>query len=65
MPKLAVFPKAFMQELCKDGTMKLAEWIDLACKLDVDGLEWYAGFLEMADPSKWDGFRQQVENQGK
>ncbi|MDT7828829.1 sugar phosphate isomerase/epimerase family protein [Pricia sp. S334] len=65
MPKLAVFPKAFMQELCKNGTMKLTEWIDLACGLEVEGLEWYAGFLEMADPSKWTGFRQEVETRGK
>ncbi len=48
MPKLAVFPKAFMQALCKDGTMHVSEWIELASKLNVEGLEWYAGFLEMA-----------------
>ena len=65
MPKLAAFPKAFMQALCKDGTMKLSQWIDLACELDIDGLEWYAGFLEMADQSKWDHFRKQVEQRGK
>lgn len=65
MPKLAVFPKAFMQQLCKDGTMKLSEWIDLATALDVDGLEWYAGFLEMQDDKNWKGFRQQVEDKGK
>jgi len=65
MPKLAAFPKAFMQALCKDGTMKLSEWIDLGTKLDVDGLEWYAGYLEMADETKWPGFRKQVEDQGK
>jgi sugar phosphate isomerase/epimerase len=65
MPKLAAFPKAFMQALCKDGTMKLSEWIDLGTKLDVDGLEWYAGYLEMADESKWPGFRKQVEDGGK
>ena len=65
MPKLAVFPKAYMQALCKDGTMHLAEWIDLACKLEIDGLEWYAGFLEMADKSAWPLFREQVENHGK
>ncbi|MEN9744350.1 MAG: hypothetical protein RL640_188, partial [Bacteroidota bacterium] len=41
MPKLAVFPKAFMHALCKDGTMKLEQWIGLACELDIDGLEWY------------------------
>ncbi|MGI9551664.1 MAG: sugar phosphate isomerase/epimerase family protein [Aurantibacter sp.] len=65
MPKLAVFPKAFMQQLCKDGSMLVSEWIDLACKLDVHGLEWYAGFLEMADESNWSTFRQKVEERGK
>jgi sugar phosphate isomerase/epimerase len=65
MPKLAAFPKAFMQALCKDGTMKLSEWIALASKLDIDGLEWYAGFLEMADEWKWKHFRKQVEDCGK
>jgi sugar phosphate isomerase/epimerase len=65
MPKLAAFPKAFMQALCKDGTMKVSEWIALASKLDIDGLEWYAGLLEMADESNWLRFRQEVEDTGK
>ena len=65
MPKLAAFPKAFMQALCKDGTMKVSEWIELAVKLDIDGLEWYAGFLEMSDESNWSLFRRQVEGHGK
>ncbi|MDO1448989.1 sugar phosphate isomerase/epimerase family protein [Rhodocytophaga aerolata] len=65
MPKLAAFPKAFMQALCKDGTMRVSEWIQLASKLDIDGLEWYAGFLEMADEANWTRFRQEVENYGK
>ena len=65
MPKLAVFPKAFMNELCKTGTMKVSEWIELASKLNVEGLEWYAGFLEMADENNWPLFRKQVEDHGK
>lgn len=65
MPKLAAFPKAFMQALCMDGTMKVSEWISLASKLDIDGLEWYAGFLEMKDESNWPLFRRQVEDAGK
>ncbi|GAA5220146.1 sugar phosphate isomerase/epimerase family protein [Membranihabitans marinus] len=65
MPKLAAFPKAFMQELCKDGTMKVSEWIELAVQLEIDGLEWYAGFLEMKDKSNWSEFRKQVEGHGK
>ena len=43
------FPKAYMKALCKDGTMKISEWISLASKLNIQGLEWYAGFLEMED----------------
>lgn len=65
MPKLAVFPKAFMQALCKDGSMKVSEWVALASRLDIDGLEWYAGFLEMSDESKWPVFRKLVEDKGK
>ena len=65
MPKLAAFPKAFMQALCKDGTLTVAEWIAMAAQLDIDGLEWYAGFIEMQDESNWIKFRQQVESHGK
>lgn len=65
MPKLAAFPKAYMQALCKDGSMRIAEWIELASRLDIDGLEWYAGFLEMNDPKNWPRFRRQVEDYGK
>lgn len=45
-PKLAAFPKGFMDELCVHRTMSLAQWIDLAATLGVDGLEFYVGFLE-------------------
>jgi len=65
MPKLAAFPKAFMQALCKDGTLTVSEWIEMAAQLDIDGLEWYAGFIEMQDESNWIKFRQQVESHGK
>jgi len=65
MPRLAAFPKAFMQALCKDGSMKLSEWIMLASTLEIEGLEWYAGFIEMQDEKNWIGFRKQVEDTGK
>ena len=45
-PRLAAFPKCFMDQLCVDRTMTLFEWIDLAATLGVDGLEFYSGFLE-------------------
>lgn len=53
-----------MQQLCKTGTMTLAEWIELAAPLELDGLEWYAGFLEMADRHQWPKFRRAVEARG-
>lgn len=65
MPKLAAFPKAHMQALCKDGSMTVSDWIELAATLNVEGLEWYAGFLEMADESNWPRFRRQVEATGR
>jgi len=65
VPKLAVFPKAYMNALCKDGSMTIAQWIDLACTLDVDGLEWYAGFIEMRDRQLWPTFRAMVESRGR
>jgi len=45
-PKLAAFPKCFMDELCVHRTMTLFEWIELAATLGVDGLEFYSGFLD-------------------
>ena len=64
MPKLAAFPKAYMHALCKDGSMKLAEWFQLASGLGVDGIEFYAGFLEMQDRANWHNVRQQVDQLG-
>jgi sugar phosphate isomerase/epimerase len=45
-PKIAVFPKCYMDELCVHHTMTLFEWIEIAATLEVDGVEFYSGFLE-------------------
>ena len=45
-PKLAAFPKCYMDELCVDRTMSLADWIEIGATLGVEGLEFYSGFLE-------------------
>ncbi len=65
MPRLAAFPKAYMQALCKDASMTVSQWIQLASTLEVEGLEWYAGFLEMADEANWARFRREVEDSGR
>jgi sugar phosphate isomerase/epimerase len=64
MPKLAAFPKAYMRQLCKEGSMTLREWVDLAEPLGLDGLEYYSGMLELADPANWAQARRTVEERG-
>ena len=39
MPQLAAFPKAWMDPLCVDGSMTIRQWVDIAAKLPVSGLE--------------------------
>ncbi|WP_298868444.1 sugar phosphate isomerase/epimerase family protein [uncultured Gimesia sp.] len=64
MPKLAAFPKAFMDDLCLSGEMTLRQWIDLAATLDIDGLEFYAGFLEMKNENYWPEAKKMASDQG-
>ena len=64
MPKLAAFPKAFMDELCVNGKLTLQQWIDLAATLDIDGLEFYSGFLDLRDRDAWPLWRRAVEDKG-
>ena len=45
-PKIAVFPKCYMDQLCVQHTMTLSEWIEIAATLEVDGVEFYSGFIE-------------------
>ena len=45
-PKIAVFPKCYMDQLCVQHTMTLGEWIEIAATLEVDGVEFYSGFIE-------------------
>lgn len=64
MPKLAVFPKAYLDQLVLDGSMSLTEWIELAAKLDISGLEFYSGFIDLKDRNLWPNYRRQVEDKG-
>ena len=64
MPRLAAFPKAFIRDLCTPQGMTLQAWVDLAAPLRLDGLEFYSGFWELADRSRWAGLRRSVERAG-
>jgi sugar phosphate isomerase/epimerase len=63
--QLAAFPKAWLDALCVDGSMTLASWIELSRSFDIDGLEFYAGFLDLRDSQRWTEYRQRVADQGR
>ena len=64
MPRLAAVPKLWMTELCKTGTRSLEEWFAVAVELQLDGVEWYAGFLETLEPSSWGPVKRRADELG-
>lgn len=56
--KLAAFPKCYMDELVRDRSMTLFEWIDMAADLPVDGLELYDGTLTSFDDAYLEKVRE-------
>ncbi len=51
MPRLAVFPKGFMDQLCVTRELSLPDWFRMAATLDVDGVELYDGFFTADTPA--------------
>ena len=64
MPKLSVFPKCYMDDLCVTRTMSLFEWIDLAATLGVDGVEMYPGFFANFEPEYVAQIKQHADAKG-
>ena len=62
-PKLAAFPKCFIEELCVRHTMTLVDWIEMASTLAVDGLEFYSGFLN-DDPAFLGQVKDRLQKHG-
>lgn len=62
---LAAFPKCYLDALCVDDAMTVDEWIELAGRLDVDGLEFYWGFTPYENPEELERLRRKVEDQGR
>src|SRR5439155_7182772 len=60
---LAAFPKCYLDALCVRRDMTVDQWIDLALQFDVDGLEFYWGFIPHDNPSEWERLRRKVESQ--
>lgn len=64
MPQLAVFPKAYMDDLVLTGKMTLRQWVELAAGLNIEGLELYSGMLDLKLASQWSEARRIVEDHG-
>jgi sugar phosphate isomerase/epimerase len=64
MPKLAAFPKAWLDDLCVTGKMTLRQWVMLGASLEVDGLEFYSGFLDLTGTAAALEARRLVEDFG-
>ncbi|BCV19944.1 sugar phosphate isomerase/epimerase family protein [Moorella sp. Hama-1] len=64
MPRIAAFPKCFINELCETRSMSIFEWIDLAATLEVDGLELYPGFLLSYERSYLKKVKQAISDHG-
>ncbi len=45
-------PKCFMDQICRERSMTLLQWIELGATLPVDGLELYSGFFHGARPEE-------------
>ncbi|MFP6872396.1 MAG: sugar phosphate isomerase/epimerase family protein [Verrucomicrobiales bacterium] len=53
-----------MKALCRDGGMLVEDWLDIAAGLKIEGVEWYAGFLENAEAANWAKFRNSARERG-
>lgn len=48
--RIAAFPKCYMDELCVTRSLSLFEWIEMAARLPIEGLEFYPGFFSSFEP---------------
>ncbi len=64
MPRIAAFPKCYMDQLCVERSMTLEQWIDLGATLGVEGLEMYPGFFASEDPAYLRAIRGRLRAHG-
>ena len=64
MPQLAAFPKAWLDDLCLSDKMTIRQWVEVGASLHLDGLEFYTGFRELADPKAWPESRRVAADHG-
>ncbi|MCL6509349.1 MAG: sugar phosphate isomerase/epimerase [Anaerolineae bacterium] len=64
MPRLAAFPKCYIEDIAFKRTMSLFDWIAMAKTLPAEGLELYEGFLTSHDDAYLDAVGEAIADAG-
>jgi sugar phosphate isomerase/epimerase len=63
-PRIAAFPKCYLDQIAGERSMTVFQWIDQARALDADGLEMYEGFFTSLTPTYLDEVRGAIHDAG-
>jgi len=63
-PRIAAFPKCFLDAIAGERSMTVFDWIAMARGLDADGLEMYEGFFTSLDDGYIDGVGEAIASAG-
>lgn len=63
-PRLAAFPKAYMDQLTLTGEMTIRQWIEMIAPLKLDGTELYSDYKDLKDPKSWPQIRKIAADHG-
>ena len=63
-PKIAAFPKCYLDKIAGERSMPVFDWIEQAKALDADGLEMYEGFFTSLDHDYIDRVGEAIASAG-
>ena len=63
-PKLSAFPKCYLETIAGARTMSVFDWIEMAKRLDADGLEMYEGFFTSLEHGYIDSVGEAIHGAG-
>jgi sugar phosphate isomerase/epimerase len=64
LPKIAAFPKCYIDQIAGERSMSVFDWITMARSLDADGLEMYDGFFTSLQPDYLDRVGEAIHSAG-
>lgn len=62
--RISAFPKCYIDDIAKHGTLSVFEWVDMARSLGAEGLEMYEGFLASFDDAYVDRLAEAIHTAG-